>query len=151
MKHLLILASLLLCFTNLIYSAERDLPLDSGRKYICYELGNFYAIYIADGDSICDVIVHDSRGSCDSTTCQKSPILKWAFDDMGNETTKSPAIPNNAYGPLYYTLSILSDGSSKTISSSMLITDYSDDVERKIKELKTFIIQLWIPFIEGKQ
>ena len=77
MKRLLIVASFCICFTNMIYSSERDkgkycsnLRCDTGRKYICYEFGlsNLIDVYIADGDSICDVLILDGKGDFISTT-----------------------------------------------------------------------------------
>lgn len=152
MKYLLMVALFCLCFTNVIYSSECDegknfneLRLDSGRKYICYEFGfsNIIKIYIADGDTICNVSILDGKGNCVSTTCTKSPILKWAFDDMTNERTKSSVIVDNNYKPYYYKLSILNDSSRKILSSSTLLIDYSDNVKKNIEELRAFIIKLW--------
>lgn len=156
MKYFILIALFSLCFTNQIYSSECDkgkycdeLRLDSGRNYLCYEFGfsNIVKIYIADGDTICDVSILDGKGTCISTTCPKSPIIKWAFDYMTDEKTKPSVKSDNKYNPFYYKLSIL-DGSSQTIlSSSLLLIDYNDDVKEKIEELKAFIIGLWIPII----
>lgn len=152
MKSLLRVALFCLCFTNMIYSSEydegeywREQQWDSGRKYICYEFGfsNIIKIYIADGDTIYNASILDGKGNCVSTTCTKSPILKWAFDDMTNEITKSPVKLDNNYKPYYYKLSILNDSSQTILSSSTLLIDYSDDVKKKIEELKAFIIRLW--------
>lgn len=152
MKYFIIIALFCLCFTNKIYSSEydkgkicRELRLDSCRKYICYEFGlsNLIDIYIAEGDTICDVLILDGKENCVSTTCRKYPILRWAFDVMANEITKSPVIVDNIYQPCYYKLSILYDGSQTILSSSSLLIDYSDDVKEKIEELKAFIIKLW--------
>lgn len=152
MKYLLIVATFCLFFTNMIYSSECDegeyrneLRLDSGRKYIRYEFGfsNIIDIYITDGDSICDVAILDGKGNCVSTTCRKSPILKWAFDDMTNEITKASVKSDNKYKPYYYKLSIVNDSSQTILSSSTLLFDYRDDVKKKIEELKTLIIRLW--------
>lgn len=100
-------------------------------------------IYIAEGDTICDVSILDGKGNCVSTTCPKSSILKWAFEDIANDITKSPIIVDNNYNPYYYKLSILEDSSQTIISSSTLLIDYSDDVKNKIEELKAFIVRLW--------
>lgn len=157
MKYFILIALFDLCYTNQIYSSECDkdkycdeLRLDSCRNYLCYEFGfsNIVKIYIADGDSICDVSILDGKGTCVSTTCPKSPIIKWAFDDMTNEKIKSSVKLDNNYNPFYYKLSILNDGSPTTLSSSLLLIDYNDDdVKKKIEELKAFIIRLWIPTI----
>lgn len=153
MRNFIIIVLFCLCFTNKNYSSECDqgkncgeLQLDSCHKYICYEFGlsNLIDIYIAEGDTICDVLIFDGKGTCVSTTCQKSPILKWAFDVMANEITKSPIIVDNNYKPYYYKLSILYDSRREIISSSALLIDNSDDVKKKIEELKAFIIKLWI-------
>ncbi|MDE7135744.1 MAG: hypothetical protein K2N91_03855 [Muribaculaceae bacterium] len=151
-KYFIIILSFCLCFTNKIYSSDFDkgknhseLRLDPGRKYICYEFGlsNLIDIYIAEGDSVCDVFILDGKGNCVSTTCPKSPILKWAFDDMTNEITKSQVMAENDYKPSYYELSIINDDSQTILSSSTLIIDYSDDVKKKIEELKAFIVRIW--------
>lgn len=152
MKTLVIMALFCLGFTNKIYSAECDngvgrseLQLDPRRKYICYEFGfcNLIDIYIAEGNSLCDVLILDGKGKCVSTTCRKSPLLSWAFDDMSDEITEPQVIEDNNYKPYYYKLSILKGSSRKILSSSALSIDYSDDVNRKIEELKAFIINLW--------
>lgn len=152
MKYLLIVASFCLSITNMIYSSECDsgeyrseLRWGHGRKYICYELGfsNLIDIYIADGDTICDVLILDGKGNCVSTTCPKSPILKWVFDDLANEKTKPSVKLDNNYKPYYYKLSILNDSSQTILSSSTLLIDYSDDVKKRIEELKIFMIRLW--------
>ena len=152
MRIFIIIALFCLCFTNKIYSSECDkgkncneLRLDSSHKYIRYEFGltNLIDIYITEGDTICDVLILDGKGICVSTTCQKSPILRWAFDVMANEITKSRVIVDKNYKPYYYKLSILNDSSQKMLSSSTLLIDYSDEVKKKIEELKAFIIKLW--------
>lgn len=152
MKIIIVIALFCLCFTNKIYSSEFDkgnncseLRLDTDRKYICYEFGfcNLIDIYIAEGDTVCDVLIIDSKGKCVSTTCRKSPVLSWAFNVMSDEITESPVIEDTNYKPYYYKLSILKDSSWKILSSSTLSTDYCDDAKRKIEELKAFIINLW--------
>ncbi|RXE70574.1 hypothetical protein ED352_09495 [Muribaculaceae bacterium Isolate-002 (NCI)] len=152
MKYFIIITLFGLCFVNQLYSSEcyrgkndSELRLDSCRKYICYEFGfaNLIDIYIAEGDTICDVSILDGKGNCVSTTCPKPSILKWAFEDIANEITKSPIIVDNNYNPYYYKLSILEDSSQTIISSSTLLIDYSDDVKNKIEELKAFIVRLW--------
>ena len=152
MKYFIILMSFCLCFINKIHSSDFDrdkkigeLQWDSGRKYICYEFGlsNLLEIYIADGDSICDVSIHDGKGKCVSSTCSKSPILKWAFDNLTNEITMAQVMVDNQYKPYYYKLSIINDNSQTILSSSTLIIDYSNDLKEKIEELKAFIIKLW--------
>ena len=156
MKYFILIALFGLCFTNQIYSSECDkgkycdeLQLDSCRNYLCYEFGfsNIVKIYIADGDTICDVSILDGKGTCVSTTCPKSPIIKWAFDDMNNKKTKSSVKLNSNYNPFYYKLSILNDSSQTILSSSLLLIDYNDDIKNKIEELKAFIIRLWIPIV----
>lgn len=145
MKYFIILALLCLSSINKIHSYDFDkgqncsiLQLDTDRKYVRYQLG-LIDIYIADGDSICDVSI-ERRGKCVTTTCTKSPILKWAFDEMPEEITMSQKRASNSYNPFYYKLSILNDNSQTIISSSELITDYTDDINKKIKELKAFIM-----------
>lgn len=136
MKYLLMVALFCLCFTNMIYSSECDegeywheLQWDSGRKYICYEFGfsNIIKIYVADGDTICNVSIFDGKGNCVSTTCTKSPILKWAFDDMANEITKSSVRLDNNYKPYYYKLSIFNDSCQTILSTSTLLIDYRNN------------------------
>lgn len=151
MKYLLIIALFCLYFTNTLYSSvcegdkyRSELRWDSARKYICYEFGfsNIIEVYIAERDTICDVSIFDGKGICVSTTCTKSPILKWAFDDMTNETTKS-SVKSDIYKPEYYKLSIFNDSCQTIISSSALITDNRDDVKKKIDELRAFMVRLW--------
>lgn len=152
MKYLLMVALFCLCFTNMIYSSECDecgdrceLRWDSGRKYICYEFGfsNIIKIYIADGDTICNVSILDGKGNCVSTTCTKSPILKWAFDDMTNEITKSSIKLDNNYKPYYYKLSFFNGCYQTILSTSTLLTDNRAGVNKKIDDLKSFMIRLW--------
>ena len=152
MKHLLMVILFCLCCTNMIYSSEcdegeywRELRWDSGRKYICYEFGfsNIIKIYIADGDTICNVSILDGKGNCVSTTCTKLPILKWAFDDMTNEITKSSVKLDNNYKPYYYKLSIFNGCCQTVLSTSTLLIDYRNGVKKKIEDLKAFIIRLW--------
>lgn len=104
---------------------------------------NLLGIYIADGDTICDVSILDGKGTCISTTCPKSAVIKWAFDNITNEETESSVKLNNNYNPLYYKLSIINDSSQTILSSSLLLIEYNDDVKEKIEELKAFIIRLW--------
>ena len=51
---------------------------DSTRKYICYEIGGAkkYNVFIAEGDSVCNVFITDNRDRCASTTCKKSSVLQ---------------------------------------------------------------------------
>lgn len=157
MKYFTIIAFFALCFTSMIYSSEcdtgkcrREIQRDSGRKYLCYEFGisNIVKVYIADGDTMCDVSILDGKGNCASTTCQKSPILKWGFNEMANEIAKSSIKEDSVYNSVYYRLSILRDSTQNVVSSSTLLTDYSDDVEKKISELKTFMVEQWIPILK---
>ena len=152
MKYLLMVALFCLCFTNMIYSSEcdegkywRELQWDSGRKYICYEFGfsNIIKIYIADGDTICNVLILDGKGICVSTTCTKTPILKWAFDDMTNEITKASVKLDNNYKPYYYKLSIFNGSYQTILSTSTLLTDNRNGVKKKIEDLKACMVRLW--------
>lgn len=152
MKYILAVVSFCLCVNNMIFSFECDRGEPSSellwchdRKYICYEFGfsNLVDIYVVDGDSICDVIIYDGKGNCVSTTCQKSPIIKWAFDDMTNEITMPSVKLDKNFKPFYYKLSILNAKSQSIIDESTLLIDYSDEVNEKITELKALMIRLW--------
>lgn len=138
-------------FTQYMYSDEADkaergcINIDSNRKYLHYKLGYFYDIYIAAGDNICEVLFYDnSSKECISTSCQKSPILKWAFEKMENDIKDAPLTITDEYSPLFYHLTLENDSSEIIISSSQAITNHSNDVEAKIGDLKSFLIQLWI-------
>ena len=152
MKYLFMVALFCLYSTNMVYSSEcdegeywRESGWDSGCKYICYEFGfsNIIKIYIADGDTICNVLILDGKGNCISTTCTKSAILKWVFDDMTNEITKSPVKLDNNYKPYYYQLSIFNGSCQTILSTSTLLIDYKKGIKKKLEDLKSFIIRLW--------
>lgn len=114
MKHLIIIALLFTSFPLIINSSEHDnhsedntdSQLDYHHKLISYKFGlsNLIDVYIAEEDTICDVLILDGKGICVSTTCPKSPILRWAFDVTDNEITDSPVIEENNYTPFYYKL-----------------------------------------------
>lgn len=150
MKYLIIIPLLFASFPLIINSSEynnnsenhEDLRLEAHHKYISYKFG-IVDVYIAEGDTICDVLIL-RKGVSVSTTCPKSPILRWTFDVTDNEITDSPVIENNYYDPFYYKLSIVNDSSQTILSSSTLLIDYKDDVKEKIEELKAFIIKLCI-------
>lgn len=69
------------------------------RRYISYEFGasNMINVFIADRDSICDVLIYDLTGKRVLTTCPKSPVLTWAFDKMTDEVGRSEFIVDNSY------------------------------------------------------
>ena len=151
MTHLLIIALICIGFSQNIYSDDANkadsgcINIDSNRKYLHYKLGYFYDIYIAEGDNICEVLFYDNRSKkCISTSCQKSPILKWAFKKMGNEIKDTPFTITDEYSPLYYHLTLENDSSEIIISSSKAIFKYSDDVKAKIESLKALLVELWI-------
>lgn len=118
---------------------------DDSRKYISYEFGlsNINTIYIAEGDTVCDVFMRNDKGQNLSTKCKKTPILKWAFDDMENELGKSQAETNNDYTPFYFQLSILKGHSRIIAASPYLQIKGNDELAAKLEELKTFMIKLW--------
>ena len=151
MKYLIALLLVFICFTNKIHSLESDkgknyceLQKNTARRYICYKFGlsKIIEIYIAEDGPICDVVIYDDNEICISTSCQKSSLLRWAFDDMTKISTEYPVIKDNVYKPYYYNLSIHTD-STQTILSSSMKFDYSDEIMSKIEELRRFMISLW--------
>lgn len=150
MKRFIVI--LLACFWFLpyTYSSEKegcescvDLKIDNNRKFIRYELG-INTIYIADGDTVCDIFVDREHRNMLSATCRKTPILKWAFEDMGHEVGTPQFEPKNEYNPLWDKLSLIDDGNCRIIDTSTATrTEYDENVEGKISELKTFIVKVW--------
>ena len=114
------------------------------RRYISYEFGasNMINVFIADGDSICDVLIYDLTGKRVLTTCPKSPVLTWAFDKMTNEVSRSEFTVNNSYNPFRYLLS-LHDRTNQIVVASSTETIKNNDVKDKVNELKFLMVNLW--------
>lgn len=113
-------------------------------RYISYEFGasNMINVFIADGDSICDVLIVDMTGKRVLTTCPKSPVLTWAFDKMTDEVSRSEFTVNNSYTPFRYLLS-LHDRTNQIVVASSTEIIKNNDVKDKVNELKLFMVDLW--------
>lgn len=150
MKRFIVI--LLACFglMPLTYSSGKegcescvDLKIDKNRKFIRYELG-INTIYIADGDTVCDIFVDREHRNMLSATCRKTPILKWAFEDMADEAGTPQFEPKNEYNPLWFRISVTDTDSVRIVDTSTATrAKYDDNVEEKISELKTFIVKVW--------
>ena len=114
------------------------------RRYISYEFGasNMINVFIADGDSICDVLIYYLTGKRVLTTCPKSPVLTWAFDKMTDEVSRSEFTVNNSYNPFRYLLSLHDRTNQIVVASSTEIIN-NNDVRDKVNELKLFMVYLW--------
>lgn len=114
------------------------------RRYISYEFGasNMINVFIADGDSICDVLIYDLTGKRILTTCPKSPVLTWAFDKMTDEVSRSEFIVDNSYKPFRYILSLHDKTNQIVVASSKEIIK-NNDVKDKVNELKFLMVYLW--------
>lgn len=121
-----------------------DLNWTFERRYISYEFGasNMINVFIADGDSICDVLIYDLTGKRVLTTCPKSPVLTWAFDKMTDEVGRSEYIVNNSYNPFRYLLSLHDKTNQIVVASSKEIIK-NNDVKDKVNELKFLMVNLW--------
>lgn len=156
MRNIFIVIILLvsLCVSQNVYSVERNnekhqddvfSEISDGRKYICFELGITYRlkVYIAEGDSICDVSFYNGRGGSVSTTCPKTSILKWAFDNSENEIMNSvPATIDSNYNQPYVRLSLLKDSSQRVIVSSSEKISQSYSVQKTINKLTNHMFRI---------
>lgn len=115
-------------------------------NYLCYKFGisDFVSVTISDGDTTCIVDISDDVGNYLSTTCIKSPILKWAFEEMAVELCNAKYVINEEYQPAYYRLSLYHDGNEMVFISSSKQVDGNDDLNEKLDALKSFIIKIWI-------
>lgn len=152
MKYLVIAALFSIGFPQFVYSAQDgkvtrsyEMKFDSARKYVCYEFGitNIISVFIADGDSVCDVSIFDGKNPRIITTCKKTPLLEWTFDNMADEMSKYTISTDKEFKPFYYQLSLLNDSCQTVVSSTTLSNNYSKELKTKIEELKSFMIKLW--------
>lgn len=155
MKNIIIVLMSIVCIGLIGLYSQGNNPkvtriiLDENRKYLCYEFGfcKIITVRVADGDSICDVIITDGNNNSIFTTCEKSPILQWAFDLSTNSTINHYAgidsINDHEYKPYYYRLSLINDSCQTISCSSSSLLIYNEDVESKISELKSFMVNLW--------
>lgn len=118
---------------------------DSTRKYICYEIGGAkkYNVFIVEGDSVCDVFITDNRDRCASTTCKKSSVLQWAFDEMAMELKKAEYIDNVDYQLIYYKLSLLESGKETFVDSTRKSIVGEKGLAKRLSELKQFLVRCW--------
>lgn len=153
MKYIIAIL-LCICFTQSMNSTDHNDEVKQyiefnrfvdGRKYICYEFGisEIISIYIADGDTICDVIICDGNSQCISMTCKRAPILQWAFDKMEIELNGNQYVIDNNYKPYYYKLSLIEDRCQTIIASTTLRIINNDKMATKLEELRTFMADLW--------
>ncbi len=152
MRYLILLILAYIIYPKDVYSCQIDKDTDCNeseleciRKGICYKFGmsSMITIYVADGDSICEVSIIDGRGKHISTICNKNHLLKWAFDDMADAVKSLRKVADEDYKPFHYELSILNDTSQIILSSAERLTDDSEDVRTKLEELKAFLVELW--------
>lgn len=129
-----------------------DLNWTFERRYISYEFGasNMINVFIADGDSICDVLIYDLTGKRVLTTCPKSPVLTWAFDKMTDEVGRSEFIVDNSYKTFRYQLSLHDKTNQIVVASSTEIIK-NNDVKDKVNELKLFMVDLWYSNFMSRQ
>lgn len=141
MKYLVIAALFSIGFPQFVYSAQDgkvtrsyEMKFDSDRKYICYEFGinNMISVYIAEGDSVCDVSIFDGKNPRILTTCKKTPLLEWTFENMADEMSKYTSETDNEFKPFYYQLSLLNDSCETVVSSTTLSNNYSKELKTKI-------------------
>ena len=108
-------------------------------------------VYNTENDTICNVLMSGGRSKSISTTCEKTPILEWAFEEMPTEFAKCQYVTNNEYTPFYFQISF-NNGDSETI----VLSSYKQIVNNKafatkVDELKKFLIDLWCEyFIDEK-
>ena len=154
MRYAIITALLYICFTQSIHSSDHNIEnkqhteverFADGRKYICYEFGfcKSIQIYIAEGDTICDVVICDDNNPCVSTTCKKTSLLQWAFAEMAIELKKSRYKFDDNYKPYYYKLSLQQDSCRIVAASSTSEIEGNDILKDRLEMLKTFMIEFW--------
>lgn len=128
-----------------------DLKINGNRKYLRYDLG-INTIYIADGDSVCDVFVDRERRKVFSATCRKVPVLKWAFESMAGEVGTPELVPIEEYVPIWrWSQLALADDAGCLIIDSASATrpGYDCAVEEKISELKAFVAEVLLAIINA--
>lgn len=157
MRYAIITALLCIFLSQNIQAAEHNdktlqcIDIETfvdGRKYLRYEFGfsKSIQVYIAEGDTICDVVICGvgSGGSqCISTTCEKTPLLQWAFEELAIELKCSQYIIDDNYKPYHYRLSLHKDSCQIIATSSTLNYTENDELKDRINELKTFMVDLW--------
>lgn len=126
---------------------------DSTRKYICYEIvgAKKYNVFIAEGDSVCDVFITDNRDRCVSTTCKKTPVLRWAFEEMSVELKNAEYTTNDDYQLFYYQLLLLEDGRQTFVESTRKSIVGENVLAKRLSELEQFLVRCWASEFVDKQ
>lgn len=162
MKYLLFLILLIIycakgsCSNGFMSETERIIDFcevsNNNIDYISYEFGfsKIISVYIVKNDAQVDVYFSDGNKVNFSTTCDISPILKWAFEKAPNESSSVRFVENKKYESLYYKLTAVVKGTPTIIDSSSMRIIGNDAFLEKIEELKGFIISLWIDSLESQ-
>lgn len=151
--HFLILTILSIFAIQTSYSSEgsENILLESftgftdGRQYLSYEFGMSKSIkvFVAEGDSICDVIICESGKPCISTTCEATSLLRWAFDGMADDVSVCNYLKDDEYKPYHYELALQKDNSRKVVLSSTMKISGSDITNERLEDLKEFMVSIW--------
>lgn len=122
------------------------------QKQICYEIGgdrSTFTIIITDDELLCDVLIQDTfKGWRTTTTCEKTAILDWAFNNLDKELVNIKYKIDNEYSPIFYTLSLIVDGEKKFVTSERRQITGNRKLAKKIKQLGTFILTIFYNELE---
>ena len=149
MKRVIVFTLLLINWFLITYSLDDDSremvnQIYTGRKSICYQFG-LQAVYILEGDSICDVFIKsDNNDKIISTTCKTSHILEWAFNNSHEELAHEQFTIDDNYHLISTKLSLQEDSCQTIIDSSSMYVSDNKQLAGKINELKKFILDLWL-------
>lgn len=124
----------------------------NNKEYIIYEFGfsKISSVYIIKNETHFDVYISDGNRVNFSTTDEIPPILNWAFDKAPNELASARFNKNYKFEPLYYKLAVVVNDTAFIIDSSNLRIIGNESFEKKIDELKSFILGLWIDSFEAQ-
>lgn len=114
-------------------------------KSLIYKFGisKIYSVTITENDTKYDVAITDYKGKVITTECERFPILQWAFESMPKELNKIHYLEVDDYDPLYYDLTLSTQGEEIPVVSSTVQITGDKKIIKKINELKAFLIKLW--------
>ncbi len=132
-----------------VVDCDDSTVIEVSRKSLCYRYGghNIFTLIVEDADSVCDISITDLNGRRVTAKHEKTPILKWAFDSLDIAINSPDFAVSESYSPFIGELSLLLDKRKKIIKTYFnhkYTIIGNDELERRIRELESLLIERWI-------
>lgn len=130
-----------------IYSKDGNV-----KPYLHYEFGATYSVIvdIIEGVNVCEVYIYDEQGTEIHTTCDKTPLLEWAFNDLTDDLQKVRIETDQDYKLVHYRLSLFDGDGEIVIATSHMQFPRDEEITSKIEQLRSFMLHFWVEDIKKR-